>query len=147
MKTYSGPISDHFDGTHFFDPDGAPPKSLVDVLRWQFGSGRKRQAWPEWVPSPYADTPPPRVTGDKVRFSFVGHASWLIQTSGLNILIDPVWSERASPVRWGGPKRHNAPGVAFEALPAIDIVLVSHGHYDHLDAAFCQNWRPNSRHA
>ncbi len=50
MKTYAGPPSDHFDGTHFFDPDGVPPKSLGDVLRWQFGSGRQRQAWPEWVP-------------------------------------------------------------------------------------------------
>src|ERR1700722_2990125 len=135
MKTYAGPPSDHFDGTHFFDPDGAPPKSLGDVLRWQFGSGRQREAWPEWVPSPHADTPPPRVEGDKVRLSFVGHASWLIQTSGLNILVDPVWSERASPFAFAGPKRHNDPGIAFEALPKIDVVLVSHGHYDHLDVA------------
>jgi hypothetical protein len=135
MKTYAGPVSDHFDGTHFFDPDGAPPKSLGEVLRWQFGGGRQRNAWPERAPSPYADTPPARVTGDKVRFSFIGHASWLIQTSGLNILIDPVWSERASPMAWAGPKRRNDPGIAFDALPAIDIVLVSHGHYDHLDTA------------
>ena len=74
-------------------------------------------------------------TGDHVRLSFVGHASWLIQASGLNILIDPVWSERASPMKWAGPKRHNDPGIAFDALPPIDIVLVSHGHYDHLDVA------------
>ena len=133
MKSYAGPVSDHFDGTHFFDPDGVPPKSLRDVLRWQFGNGRQRATWPERAPSPYADTPPPRVIGDKVRLSFVGHASWLIQTSGLNILIDPVWSERVSPVAWAGPKRHNHPGIAFDALPPIDLVLVSHGHYDHLD--------------
>jgi L-ascorbate metabolism protein UlaG (beta-lactamase superfamily) len=135
MKTYSGPISDHFDGTRFFDPDGAPPKSLGEVLRWQFGSGRQRENWPESVPSPYSDKPPPRVGGDKVRLSFVGHASWLIQTAGLNILVDPVWSTRASPFSWAGPKRHNDPGIAFDALPKIDIVLVSHGHYDHLDLA------------
>jgi len=135
MKSYAGPPSDHFDGTHFFDPDGAPPKSLREVLRWQFGGDRQRQAWPEWAPSPHADTPPPQVTGDRVRLSFVGHASWLIQTSGLNILIDPVWSARASPLSWAGPKRHNDPGIAFEALPDVDIVLVSHGHYDHLDVA------------
>src|SRR6476661_10379307 len=91
-KAYSGPVSDHFDGERFFDPDGVAPKSLSEVLRWQFGPGRQRAAWPEWAPSPHADTPPPRVTGDRVRLSFVGHASWLIQTSGLNILIDPVWS-------------------------------------------------------
>src|SRR6266700_1092346 len=134
-KTYSGPLSDHFDGTRFFDPDGAPPKSLGDVLRWQFGGRRKREIWPGWVPSPHADTPPPRVDGGKVRLSFVGHASWLIQTAGLNILVDPVWSMRVSPVAFAGPRRRNDPGIAFEALPKIDIVLVSHGHYDHLDAA------------
>jgi L-ascorbate metabolism protein UlaG (beta-lactamase superfamily) len=134
-QPYSGPASDHFDGERFFDPDGVPPKSLGQVLRWQFGRGRQRTIWPEWVPSPHADTPPARVDGDKARLSFVGHVSWLIQTAGLNILVDPVWSERASPVSFAGPKRRNDPGIAFEALPGIDIVLVSHGHYDHLDRA------------
>ncbi|MCP4616130.1 MAG: hypothetical protein GY844_06805 [Bradyrhizobium sp.] len=132
MKTYEGPVSDHFDGERFFDRDGASPRSLNEVLRWQF-SERKRDAWPEWVVNEHADTPPPRVNGDKVRLSFVGHASWLIQTAGLNILIDPVWSMRVSPVRFAGPKRHNDPGIAFDVLPKIDVVLVSHGHYDHLD--------------
>lgn len=135
MSSYDGPASDHFDGTHFFDPDGSPPKTLREVLRWQFGGGRQRQIWPEWAPSPHSDTPPARVDGDKARLSFVGHASWLIQTSGQNILIDPVWSDRVSPLRFAGPKRHNDPGIAFDALPAIDMVLVSHGHYDHLDVA------------
>ena len=135
MKTYSGPVSDHFDGLHFLDPDGSPPKSLLELLRWQFGSGRQRASWPDWVPSPYADTPPAKVTGDKVRLSFVGHASWLIQASGVNLLIDPVWSMRASPFTFAGPKRRNDPGIAFDALPKIDVVLVSHGHYDHLDVA------------
>jgi L-ascorbate metabolism protein UlaG (beta-lactamase superfamily) len=133
MKTYSGPVSDHFDGERFFDPEGVPPKSLVQVLRWQFGRGRKRATWPAWAPSPHADTPPARVEGKTVRLSFVGHASWLIQTAGLNILVDPVWSERVSPFSFAGPKRCNEPGIAFEALPDIDVVLVSHGHYDHLD--------------
>ncbi len=135
MRSYTGPVSDHFDGRHFFDPDGSPPKSLADVLRWQFGSGGTRATWPDWAPSPFADTPPPRVAGDRARLSFVGHASWLIQSAGLNILVDPVWSDRASPFAFAGPKRHNAPGIAFDALPEIDIVLVSHGHYDHLDVA------------
>jgi L-ascorbate metabolism protein UlaG (beta-lactamase superfamily) len=135
MKIYDGPVSDHFDGTQFFDPDGVPPKSLRELLSWQFGGNRQRRAWPDWAPSPHADTPPPRVDGGKVRLSFVGHASWLIQTSGLNILVDPVWSERVSPVSFAGPKRRNDPGIAFDALPDIDVALVSHGHYDHLDLA------------
>ncbi len=134
-KNYSGPPSDHFDGRQFFDPDGVPPKSLREVLRWQFGRDRQRLAWPRWVPSPHADNPPTRVDGEKARLSFVGHASWLIQASGLNILVDPVWSARASPLRWAGPMRCNDPGIGFDALPAIEIVLVSHGHYDHLDIA------------
>ena len=82
MKTYDGPVSDHFDGTRFFDPDGVPPKSFGEVLRWQFGTDRKRANWPDWVPNAHSDTPPPRVSGDKVRLSFVGHVTWLIQTRG-----------------------------------------------------------------
>ncbi len=127
-----GYASDHFNGTHFFDPDGAPPKSLADLWKWRRNGAR--QQWPRWAPSSHADTPPQRVTKG-IRFSFVGHASWLIQTGGQNILVDPVWSERASPFRFAGPKRVNDPGIAFAALPPIDCVLVSHGHYDHLDVA------------
>lgn len=134
-RTYEGPISDHFDGTHFFDPDGAPPKSLGELMSWQLGGFGRRTTWPDWVASPYSDLPPPSVNNGQVRLSFVGHASWLVQTAGLNILIDPIWSTRASPSTWIGPKRHNAPGIAFDALPDIDVVLVSHGHYDHLDVA------------
>jgi L-ascorbate metabolism protein UlaG (beta-lactamase superfamily) len=139
MKAYAGPVSDHFDGRQFFDPDGVPPKSLGEVLRWQFGPGGLRRVWPGWSPTPHADTPPARVNGETVRLSFVGHASWLIQTSGLNIVIDPMWSARASPVSWAGPKRHNDPGIAFDALPKVDVALVSHGHYDHLDIATLSN--------
>ena len=132
-RTYSGPVTDHFDGKRFYDPDGAPPKSLSQVLRWQFDRNGKRSRWPSWAPSAHADTPPHKVDGEAVRLSFIGHASWLIQTGGLNILVDPVWSERVSPFAFAGPRRHNDPGIAFEALPHIDVVLVSHGHYDHLD--------------
>jgi L-ascorbate metabolism protein UlaG (beta-lactamase superfamily) len=130
-RYYDGPVSDHFDGTHFFDPHGAPPKSLDQLLRWWWEGGRA--TWPEEAPSSFADTPPPRVEGAAIRLSFVGHASFLIQTAGLNILTDPVWSQRMSPVSFAGPKRVNPPGIAFEKLPKIDVVLVSHGHYDHLD--------------
>jgi hypothetical protein len=82
-------------------------------LRWQFDGNRNRAKWPKWANSPFSDTPPPRVEGERVRLSFVGHASWLIQTSGLNILVDPVWSMRASPFVRAGPRRHNRPGIAF----------------------------------
>jgi L-ascorbate metabolism protein UlaG (beta-lactamase superfamily) len=134
-RYYNGPVSDHFDGERFFDPNGVPPRSRRELLRWRFGrqSRKTRAKWPAWAPSPYADHPPERVEGPLSRISYVGHASFLIQTAGLNILLDPVWSKRASPFRFIGPKRVNAPGIAFEELPPIDTVLVSHGHYDHLD--------------
>ena len=128
---HQGPVTDHFDGVHFFDPDGVPPKRLTDLLRW-WGSSDKAE-WPAHVDNLHDDRPPQRVEGAALRVSFVGHASVLLQTGGRNILLDPVWSERVSPVSFAGPKRHNAPGIAFDALPPIDIVLVSHCHYDHLD--------------
>jgi len=136
-RYYNGPRSDHFDGERFFDPHGAPPDHRRDLLRW-FLDRRLRGTkakWPSRAPSPFADRPPPRIEGAVCRVSYVGHASFLIQTAGLNILLDPVWSERASPFRFVGPKRVNAPGIAFADLPPIDVVLVSHGHYDHLDLA------------
>src|SRR5215472_16107233 len=124
---YKGPVSDHFDGVRFFDPYGAQPRSRRDLLRWLVDRRRRdtRAKWPVWAPSPYADRPPARVSGEGWRISYVGHASFLIQTAGLNILLDPVWSKRASPSRFVGPKRVNDPGITFTDLPPIDVVLVS----------------------
>ncbi|HEY7714101.1 MAG TPA: MBL fold metallo-hydrolase [Candidatus Binatia bacterium] len=65
--------------------------------------------------------------------TWIGHSTLLVQMDGMNILTDPQWSERASPVSWGGPRRLSPPGLAFEDLPRIDFVLISHDHYDHLD--------------
>jgi len=136
-RYYHGPVSDHFDGERFFNPHGAPPRSRHDLLRW-FVDRRfrgTRAKWPAWAPSPYSDRPPTRVEDEAWRISYVGHASFLIQTAGLNMLLDPVWSTRASPFRLLGPRRVNDPGIAFADLPPVDVVLVSHGHYDHLDLA------------
>jgi L-ascorbate metabolism protein UlaG (beta-lactamase superfamily) len=134
-RYYNGPLSDHFDGLRFFDPFGAPPRSRTDLLRWMIESRWRgtRAKWPAWAPSPYVDLPPARVERASLRISYVGHASWLVQTAGLNLLLDPVWSPRASPFRSVGPKRVHDPGIAFADLPPIDVVLVSHAHYDHLD--------------
>ncbi len=136
-RYYNGPVSDHFDGERFFDPNGVPPQDRGALFRW-FVDRRwrgTRAKWPAWAPSPFADRPPQRVEGAALRIAYVGHASFLIQTAGLNILLDPVWSKRASPFRFLGPQRVNDPGIAFADLPPIDVVLVSHGHYDHLDIA------------
>lgn len=77
-----------------------------------------------------------------MRVSLIGHASFLIQLAGVNILVDPVWSDRAGPLGLLGPRRVNQPGIAFANLPPIDVVLVTHNHYDHLDIATLRRlWR------
>lgn len=128
---YEGPESGHFDGLRFHAGSNTRDKSRLDLLKWRFAG--ERAEWPQKYPSPHRDVPPLRVEGDGLRVSYVGHASMLIQTHGVNLLVDPVWSERASPVTFAGPMRVNDPGVALEDLPPVDAVLVSHNHYDHLD--------------
>jgi L-ascorbate metabolism protein UlaG (beta-lactamase superfamily) len=131
---YSGPPSDHFDGVTFFNPGGTPLSGFGRLLRWQLG--REKTRWPEAYPSPHHPAAPvARLPPEALRVTMVGHATLLIQTGGLNILTDPVWSERASPVRFAGPRRVNPPGIAFDSLPPVDLVLLTHNHYDHLDIA------------
>jgi L-ascorbate metabolism protein UlaG (beta-lactamase superfamily) len=128
---YSGLPSDHFDGLRFLNPDHAETdRGFRDILRWKLKA--KPAVWPRSIPVRQA-VPAPRVAG--LRATIVGHASVLIQAGGLNVLTDPVWSDRASPVPFAGPRRVIAPGIAFEALPEIDAVLLSHNHYDHMDMA------------
>ncbi|NTF33284.1 MBL fold metallo-hydrolase [Rhizobium skierniewicense] len=129
---YSGPTSDHFDGTRFFNPGGEAPNGFLDLMKWRFDG--QKATWPETYPSPFPFVKPAeRVDGTDLRVTFIGHASFLIQTAGMNILVDPVWSERTSPVSFAGPKRVNPPGIRFNDLPPIDLVLITHNHYDHLD--------------
>jgi L-ascorbate metabolism protein UlaG (beta-lactamase superfamily) len=131
---YQGPPSDHFDGVQFFNPGQPGPRGRLAFLRWQLTD--RGTAWPAAFPSPFAaDRPPPLVDGEAVRIAYVGHATFLLQARGRSILIDPVWAERASPFSLVGPKRVNPPAIAFEHLPRIDTVLVTHNHYDHMDVA------------
>ena len=129
---YSGPVTDHFDGTRFYIKNISRDKTFGDILRWGFGGGK--HVWPKHEPA-FETHPEPRLEAAQLRVTSIGHASFLIQTGGLNILIDPVWAERASPFTFAGPKRVNAPGVRLENLPPLDAILVSHNHYDHMDMA------------
>jgi L-ascorbate metabolism protein UlaG (beta-lactamase superfamily) len=132
---YAGPASQNFDGKAFFNP-GVPKQSSVAGYLWlRLTSAQAR--WPSAVPVPEVPAPPQRVAASEgsARVTMIGHATMLIQVAGLNILTDPVWSERASFVQWLGPLRVSPPGVSLQALPPIDLVLISHDHYDHLDTA------------
>ena len=128
-------VSDHFDGREFHNLDGVPAgRPLSDVLRWKFRGGPVTP-WPAH-PTSDAATPtlPASVAPGEMAATFVGHSTFLLQFGGgCNVLTDPIWSERASPVSFAGPRRVRPPALAFDALPPVSVVLVSHAHYDHLD--------------
>ena len=105
--------------------------------RWSFLA---RRVWQSTVDPRAFDAPRVANDGwalrerrDEPSITWIGHSTLLVQLDGLNILTDPHWGERASPVSWAGPRRLSAPGLAFEELPRIDVVVISHDHYDHLD--------------
>jgi L-ascorbate metabolism protein UlaG (beta-lactamase superfamily) len=128
---YTGPPSDHFDGCRFFNPDVPAGRSFKDFLRWQ--RTRQRKLWPEWVENRARPALPDVLADGQIALTFINHITFLLQFRGLNVLTDPVYSQRVSPFRSAGPKRVRAPGLAFESLPPIHLVLVTHNHYDHLD--------------
>jgi len=121
-------MTDHFDGHRYFNPNGANGPSLSMVPRMLL---TPRARWP--VSIPVQPRKPPSVPEQQVALTFIGHATFLIQAAGTNILTDPVYADRASPSQSTGPRRVRAPGVRFEDLPPVSIVLLSHNHYDHCD--------------
>ncbi|APR54363.1 Zn-dependent hydrolase [Sphingomonas koreensis] len=137
---YHGPDSGHYDGERFFNPDGEDTVRVPGNRRggragflWRQATGADgRPEWPDRV-AVHKDMPPARVDGGAMRATWVGHATVLVQANGLNILTDPIWSEVAGPFGLAGPRRTAPPAIDFDKLPKIDLVLVSHNHYDHLD--------------
>jgi L-ascorbate metabolism protein UlaG (beta-lactamase superfamily) len=104
-----------------------------DLMRWQLGGGRA--LWPRRIENTVYPAPPRRVSGPELLVTWIGHSTVLLQTAGLNILTDPFFSKRASPFQFAGPIRVRDAAITIEDLPPIDIVLLSHNHYDHLDRA------------
>ncbi len=123
-------MADHFDGKRFFNPQADIDRSLGELLRWRMS--RRPVPWPKQAPC-VAPPPAPAVDDGRIVATYIGQATFLVQCAGFNILTDPIFSLRASPVSWLGPKRVRDPGIAFDDLPAIHLVLVSHNHYDHMD--------------
>lgn len=127
---YTGSVSDHYDGTTFHNSEA--DNGFLDHIKWIWSM--ETTDWPEWIEDPPQPAPVSAVHGqDALRATYVNHATVLIQAAELNILTDPIWSDRAGPFSFFGAKRIRAPGVRFDDLPKIDLVLISHDHYDHLD--------------
>ncbi len=123
------------------------PHGLGDLLRWRWDATRDNLPQPALTPTPTTAPDLPRIrayqrsapdssaarSASPPAVTWIGHASALVQAGGLNVLTDPIFSERAFPVQMAGPRRAQSPGVALDDLPPIDVVVISHNHYDHLD--------------
>jgi L-ascorbate metabolism protein UlaG (beta-lactamase superfamily) len=125
------PDSDHCQNGRFFTPHAPQQPGFRAIFEWL--THREKTAWPKWISISRGAPPPERLAVGELRVTFVNHATVLLQIDELNVLTDPIWSDRASPVQFAGPRRHRAPGIRFEDLPPIDVILLSHNHYDHLD--------------
>lgn len=125
-------------GQEFLNPwPNSELHGFGDFLRWTVERRRARKGV-EPAHEPLLTAPSaflvPRADPATLTATWIGHTTALLQLGGLNILTDPIWSDRASPLTFAGPRRVSPPGVAFDDLPIIDAIVISHNHYDHLDA-------------
>jgi L-ascorbate metabolism protein UlaG (beta-lactamase superfamily) len=123
-----GPVTDHFDGTRFYNLEPIP-LSFGDRIRWEFT--KNRGTWSRFAPGVPAACPVDRVGDGRMRVTWINHATVLIQMDGVNVLTDPTWARRSVP--GVGPTRRKPPGIDFDRLPPVDVVLISHDHHDHMD--------------
>jgi L-ascorbate metabolism protein UlaG (beta-lactamase superfamily) len=144
----SYPISDHYDGAHFFNPEPTVRTGdrrrnfFVTFLRSRIKKDPAVWAqWPDHIENAAYPPPAGEVQAGTTDVTFIGHSSFLLRLPGLNVLTDPVFSNRCSPVPFIGPKRVRAPGMALAALPKIDLLLLSHNHYDHMDLSSLRKLR------
>ncbi len=129
---WHGPVTDHFNGTCFYNPEPQLAMGTREALRWL--SDRKTKGiYPLVAQNKHTPQLAPTVTQRHWEITMVNHSTMLIRTHGLNILTDPIWSDYTSPVQGLGPYRTRPVGIEWENLPHIDICLVSHDHYDHFD--------------
>ena len=126
------PLPAQLNGKTDSSPDRRSGGRRFDLLRWKLTSRPRR--WPAQVPL-LPSPPPPAPRAGEIVATWIGHSTFLLQTALGNILTDPVFSDRASPLQWAGPRRVHPPGLAFAALPPVHVVLLSHDHYDHCDEA------------
>lgn len=127
---HKGEPSDHFTGKKFINLDPKKRRKRSAIERIFSG---KKGLWERTLEHEPQEAPPERVEGDNLRVTYVGQATVLVQYQGVNILTDPIWSHRSGPLPWLGAHRARPAGIRYEDLPPIDVVLVSHNHYDHMD--------------
>jgi N-acyl-phosphatidylethanolamine-hydrolysing phospholipase D len=136
-KPSSGPVENHRGPDGFVNPDGSriePP--LGDVMRFNWKMFRlKRTPVPPDMRPMAPDIGYLQKNRTENTVTWIGHSTVLLQLGALNVLTDPVFSKRASPLTWWGPKRRTEPGLMISELPKIDLIVISHDHYDHLDEA------------
>lgn len=123
-------MSDHFNGKRFFNP-GVTSQKFRNVIKWLLT--RNPPPHPKKQKTIHTAHPAQRVKGSDIHVTFVNHSTVLIQWEGWNILTDPIWSEKCGPFGIVGPRRMHPPGIKFNDLPPIDLILLSHNHYDHMD--------------
>lgn len=130
--TYQGPKSNHFDGRKFHNPHGRKAGGIKEVFKYIVSRKAEPVSFDKKA-HVRSDFEAIEIPTGKFRVTFVNHSTFLIETESLNILTDPIWSRRCSPFQFAGPGRLRLPGIPFDKLPRIDLVLLSHNHYDHLD--------------
>ena len=134
--------SSNYDGRRFYNSTPSK-KSVLEMAKFMTTFWLRKEQWPDYVKNGQYPSRPVNVDGIVV--TYINHSTVLISVSGVNILTDPIWSERASPFTAFGPKRIREPGLSIEELPHIDVILISHNHYDHLDLTTLKKLRDKGR--
>ena len=146
-----GPAKSHHTADGFQNNYPHEMHGFLDLMRWRRDRlfGDKVTEEPEGgFGLPLVEDDPARVRPavGEARITWVGHATLLLQVNGINVLTDPTWSDRASPLSWAGPRRITPPGLAFTHLPEIHAVIISHNHYDHLNLETLHRLRARQPH-
>jgi L-ascorbate metabolism protein UlaG (beta-lactamase superfamily) len=124
------PPSDHFNGKTFFNPGETDEGGLIDLIKWK--ATAKPVPWPEHIPVDRRPAPP-APTGDGVTATWIGHATFLLRSATCTVLTDPMFSDVAGPLSWLGARRAAPPAMDIADVPRVDLILLSHDHYDHCD--------------
>jgi N-acyl-phosphatidylethanolamine-hydrolysing phospholipase D len=136
--TSVGGMPHRTDSGLFFNPwPGGRQRGLRDFFKWILGERWRHPRLLDSNTRLLARATPafrtPHADYDELVVTWIGHTSFLVQIGSANVLLDPVWGQRASPVSFAGPRRVVPPGIDFDVLPSIDLIVISHDHYDHLD--------------